>query len=270
MTDLVDIALPGGTPVCIEYAFVGSSEPTAPWLVFLHEGLGSVAMWKDFPHRLCAASGVRGLVYSRPGYGRSPSSPPDERWAPDYMHQQARTVLPALLRALHAPPRYHLFGHSDGASISLIHAAAFPGRVASASVLAPHIFVEPLSVDSIAAARTAYLAPETRLRERLARYHDAVDHAFWRWNDIWLAPEFRDWNLRDIVPAIRCPVLAIQGCDDQYGTMAQIDGIASALPPGRCTRLKLEHCAHSPHIDQPQAVIAATREFLQRVALAAA
>lgn len=270
MTALIDITPPGGKPTRIEYEFIGHDEADAPWLVILHEGLGSVAMWKDFPRQLCTACGVRGLVYSRPGYGRSTPRAATEHWAPDFMHRQARDVLPALLKALHAPPRYHLFGHSDGASIALIHAAAFPGRVAGATVLAPHILVEPLSVASITDARVAFLDPQTRLRERLARHHDDVDSAFWGWNDIWLAPAFRDWNLCDIVPAIRCPVLAIQGFDDAYGTMAQIDGIASALPPGQCTELKLDHCGHSPHRDQPAAVIAATRDFLQRTTSAVA
>lgn len=249
-----------GRRLQIEYAFVGRTDADAPWLVILHEGLGSLAMWRDFPQRLCEACGVRGLVYSRPGYGRSTPRPADEHWAPDFMHRQAREVLPALLAALDAPPRYHLFGHSDGASIALIHAASFPQRVASATVLAPHILVEPLSIANIEVARSAYRDGD--LRQKLARYHDDVDSAFWGWNDIWLAPGFRDWTLRDLLPDIRCPVLAVQGHDDQYGTMAQVDGIAEALAPEQCQLLKLDHCGHSAHRDQPEAVIGATRQFL--------
>jgi pimeloyl-ACP methyl ester carboxylesterase len=244
----------------IEYAFVGSNEPEAPWLIILHEGLGSLAMWRDFPARLCTACGVRALVYSRPGYGRSTPRPPEEHWAPDYMHRHATCVLPALLQALSAPPQYNLLGHSDGGSITLIHAASYPQRVARAVVMAPHIRVEDLSITSIAEARRAFL--ETDLRQRLARYHADVDSAFWGWNDIWLSPAFRVWSIEALLPQIRSPVLAIQGQQDPYGTMAQIEGIAQALPPGRCKLLKLADCAHSPHRDQPQAVIDAVAESL--------
>ncbi|HEX7381507.1 MAG TPA: alpha/beta hydrolase [Nevskiaceae bacterium] len=244
----------------IEYRFVGSDAADAPWLVIMHEGLGSVAMWRDFPQRLCEACGVRGLVYSRPGYGESSRCEADRHWQPDYMHRHARHVLPALLAALHAPPRYHLLGHSDGGSIALIHAAAFPGRVASAIVLAPHILVEDISVKSIAEAKVAYR--DADLRRPLARYHADVDWVFWRWNDIWLSPAFRDWSIRELLPEIRCPVLAIQGHQDPYGTMAQIDGIAAALPAGQCQLVKLDQCGHSAHRDQPDKVIEAVSGFL--------
>jgi pimeloyl-ACP methyl ester carboxylesterase len=251
----------GGRALQIEYAFVGSSAADAPWLVILHEGLGSIAMWRDFPEKLCSACGVRGLVYSRVGYGHSTPRAANDHWAPDFMHREARDVLPALLDALGAPERYSILGHSDGASIGLIHAASFPERVRKLAVLAPHIRVEDVSVKSIRAARAAYL--EGDLRARLARYHADVDSAFWGWNDIWLAPEFRAWSLRDLLPAIRCPVLAIQGLQDQYGTMAQIDGIAAALPAGQCALLKLDHCGHVVHKDQPDAVIGAVQAFLE-------
>lgn len=257
MTQRVRIDVAGG-PLDIEHVFVGPAD--GPWLVFLHEGLGSVSMWRDFPAQLCAATGHRGLVYSRPGYGRSTPRPPGEKWAPDFMHRQAREVLPALLDALAAPPRYALLGHSDGGSIALIHAGAAPQRVERCIVLAPHILVEQRSVDSIAATRRTYL--ETDLRGRLARHHADPDSAFWGWNDIWLDPAFRDWTLGADLPAIRCPVLAVQGQGDEYGSMAQIDGIQAALPAGQCRLLALADCGHSPHRDQPQAVIAAVADFL--------
>lgn len=253
-----------GRPFDIEHAFVGSDDPQAPWLVFLHEGLGSLSMWRDFPAQLCEASGHRGLVYSRPGYGRSTPRPADERWRPDFMHRQALDVLPALLAALGAPPRYAVLGHSDGGSIALLHAGACAPRVERCIVLAPHIRVEPVSVDSIAATREAYL--KTDLRERLARHHADPDSAFWGWNDIWLDPAFRDWSIEPELPAIRCPLLAMQGVDDEYGTLAQIHGIAAALPAGQCRLLELAACGHSPHRDQPQAVIAAAAEFLAATA----
>ncbi|HUG23618.1 alpha/beta fold hydrolase [Piscinibacter sp.] len=247
-----------GRDVDIEVDWVGVDDPTAPILVFLHEGLGSVAMWKDFPQRLCSAGGFRGLVYSRPGYGRSGPRAPDEHWGTDFMHVQAQDVLPALLDALGVTRPVVLFGHSDGGSIALIHATRFPDRVAAAIVMAPHILVEEFGLVSIRKAREAYV--DTDLRRRLARYHADPDSAFWGWNDIWLAPEFVHWRIDGLLPDIRCPVLAIQGLDDEYGTMAQIDGIAAAVPETRL--LKLSNCGHSPHRDQPEAVIESTVEFL--------
>lgn len=253
----VDIAW-AGRPVRIEHAWVGVDDADAPLLVVLHEGLGSVSMWRDFPDRLCRALGMRGLVYSRPGYGRSTPRAPDDHWAPDFMHRQADEVLPALLQALAVTGRYSLFGHSDGGSIALLHAASHPDRVAQAVVLAPHILVEDLSIASIRQAREQYL--HGTLRAGLAKHHDDPDSAFFGWNTIWLAPAFARWSISDRLPYIRCPVLAIQGVDDVYGTMAQIDGIAAALPGTGL--LKLPACGHSPHRDQPDAVIAACQAFL--------
>lgn len=250
-----------GRDVRIEYAWVGDADPDAPVLVFLHEGLGSVSMWKDFPQRLCESAGMRGLVYSRPGYGKSTPRAPDERWGPDFLDVQAREVLPALLEALAVTRPPHLFGHSDGGSIALIHAASFPERVASVTVMAPHLMVEEFGLVSIREARTAY--ETTDLRAKLARHHDDVDSAFRGWNDIWLSPDFLSWNIEALLPAIRCPVLAIQGFDDRYGTMEHIDGIARVLPSTRL--LKLGDCGHSPHRDQPEQVIDATVAFLADV-----
>ncbi len=257
MSEIVRIEA-SGRAFDIEYTYVGSNDPRAPLIVFLHEGLGSAAMWRDFPHTLCDAIGVRGLVYSRPGYGRSTPRPMDERWGVEFMHLQARDVLPALLRALNLDTPPWLFGHSDGGSIALIHAALFPSDIAGAIALAPHLFVEEVSVTSIAKTRAAYLT--TSLKSKLARFHDDVDSAFWGWNDIWLDPAFRTWNIEALLPQITCPVLAIQGVDDEYGTMVQIDHIANALPDVQ--QLKLENCGHSPHRDQPEAVIDATRKFI--------
>jgi pimeloyl-ACP methyl ester carboxylesterase len=246
----------------IEVARVGVDDPAAPLVVFLHEGLGSVALWKDTPARLCAAGGWRGLVYSRPGYGRSTPRAAHERWGTDFMHRQALEVLPAVLAACgvdaeREPP--WLFGHSDGGTIALIHAASLPERIAGAIVLAPHVFVEDCSIDSIGRAREAYAGG---LRERLARFHDDVDSAFFGWADAWLAPAFRDWSIEPGLGAIRCPVLAIQGHGDEYGTMAQIDAIERAVPGARS--LRLEGCGHSPHRDRPDAVLEAALAFVRR------
>ncbi|MGL4575758.1 MAG: alpha/beta fold hydrolase [Burkholderiaceae bacterium] len=250
----------GGATVSIEYAWVGHAQPDSPVLVFLHEGLGSLVMWKDFPHQLCLAAGLRGLVYSRPGYGQSTPRAAQDKWPVDFMHTQARVVLPALLESLGVKTPV-LFGHSDGGSIALIYAASFPQQVAGIVVMAPHIFVEDVSVQSIAKTKQVY--ETTDLKSKLARYHSDVDSAFWGWNDIWLNPAFRSWNIQALLPQITCPVLAIQGRDDEYGTLAQIEGIAAAVPQ---TRLAvLEACGHSPHRDQTAAVIRETTQFLQKL-----
>jgi pimeloyl-ACP methyl ester carboxylesterase len=243
--------------VHIEHRFVGPA--TGPLVVFLHEGLGSLSMWRDFPERLCAAAGCRGLVYSRPAYGRSTPRPAGERWGPDFMHRQAHELLPALLDALGVQPPYALFGHSDGGSIALLHAARFPARVACAVVLAPHIVVEDISVRSIEATRGAYL--NTDLRARLARHHADVDSTFWGWNDIWLDSRFRGWSIEAEIGTIACPLLAVQGLDDEYGTLAQIRGIRQRLPQTQL--LELADCAHSPHRDQPETLITAAAAFIR-------
>ncbi|MFT4266425.1 MAG: alpha/beta hydrolase [Xenophilus sp.] len=248
-------------PVRIEHRWIGPREPGqggAPLVVFLHEGLGSVAMWKDFPDRLCAQAGVRGLVFSRPGYGRSTPRAVDEAWGPDFMHRQAHEVLPAFFDAIGLVEKPWLFGHSDGGSISLLYAARFPQRVRGLVLLAPHIFVEDVTVRNIEIARGAYL--DSGLRARLARYHDDVDSAFWGWNRIWLHPPFAKWNIEHELENVRSPVLAIQGEDDEYGTLAQVHGIAARVPG---TQLRvLPACGHSPHRDQADEVIIATQSFI--------
>ena len=250
-----------GRRVRIEYQWINRHLSQAPLLIFLHEGLGSLAMWKDFPQRLCSAAQCQGLVFSRPGYGRSTPRAPDELWQPDFMHRQAYEVLPSLLDALGLDAqrsRPWLFGHSDGGSIALLYAAKFPRSVAGAIVVAPHIFVEELSVASIEKARTAYL--ETDLPKRLGRYHDHPDSAFWGWNRIWLDPKFRSWSIEAEIADIRCPTLAVQGVDDEYGTLEQIRGIGKRVPSAEL--LEIAHCWHSPHRDQSARLIDATVRFM--------
>jgi pimeloyl-ACP methyl ester carboxylesterase len=252
-----------GRALKLEYRWITRELSAAPLIVFLHEGLGSVALWRDFPDTLCAAAKCRGLVYSRPGYGRSTPRAKDEHWTPDFLELQATDVLPAFLKTVGIDvqgDRPCLFGHSDGGSIALLHGARFPDAVTGLIVLAPHIFVEDLSVASIASAREAYLT--TDLRSKLARFHDDVDSAFWGWNEVWLDPRFRSWSIEAQLAAIHCPVLAVQGVDDEYGTMAQIDGIQARAP--QTELLKLEACGHSPHRDQAERVIAAAVEFMRR------
>jgi len=249
-----------GRGVDIEYQWIGADDVSLPLVVFLHEGLGSLSMWKDFPERLCQAMGCRGLVYSRPGYGRSTPRAADEHWGVDFMHRQAYSVLPALLTALRIdtdnPP--WLFGHSDGGSIALLYAAAHPDRVAGLVVLSPHIMVEDLSVDSIEKARRTYL--ETDLKQKLGRYHDDPDSAFWGWNDIWLKPAFKEWSIENEIAGIDCPLLAVQGLDDEYGTLEQIHGIARQVAQAEI--VELADCGHSPHRDQAQQLIEITTRFL--------
>jgi pimeloyl-ACP methyl ester carboxylesterase len=238
-----------------------------PTLVFLHEGLGSVRMWRDWPTRLCAQLGCAGLVYSRQGYGQSdpvpdvrgPSGQTDGRrhgrLLPDYMHREAYEVLPNLLRALDIE-RPVLLGHSDGGTIALLHASR--SELSGCIVMAPHIMVEPLSLQAIAQARQAF--EQGALRERLTGYHADVDCAFWQWNEVWLSPAFASFDIRADLPSIQVPLLAIQGVDDPYGTLAQIEDIAQAVPHTRL--LTLPACGHSPHRDQPQAVEHAVQDFM--------
>ncbi len=241
----------------LEVERIAGSRP-APTLVFLHEGLGSVALWRDFPAKLADATGCPAVIYSRQGYGRS-----DKLTAPRgvrYMHEEALAVLPALRAALGLEDVI-LIGHSDGASIALIHAGKGSWPVRALILEAPHVFVEEITVASIAEAKGAYAT--TDLRQRLARYHRDVDGAFRGWNDIWLDPAFRAWNIEEYLPRISCPVLAIQGADDEYGTLAQLDAIERGVA-GPCERLVLAHCKHSPHRDQEQATLKAMTAFVAR------
>jgi len=251
-----------GRSLEIEYQWIGNGAAHGPLMIFLHEGLGSLAMWKEFPQQLCSALCCRGLVYSRPGYGRSTARAADEAWGVDFMHRQAYALLPALLRALGVDSRRDppwLFGHSDGASIALLYAARYRRDVAGLVVLSPHIMVEDISVESIELARQAYL--DTDLKRKLDRYHDNPDSAFWGWNDIWLHAEFRLWSIENEIGAIDCPLLALQGVDDEYGTLEQVHGIARRV--AQAVIVELADCRHSPHRDQPQKLVEITREFVQ-------
>ena len=250
----------GTVTVCgrsLEYQLIPAHQINRPTLVLLHEGLGSVSMWRDFPARLATATGCRTLVYSRYGYGQSDIRA--EAFKPDFMHREAREALPELLAALGIVNPV-LVGHSDGASIAMLHAGDGRYPVAGLVVLAPHSFVEDIAIRSIEAAKLAF--ETTDLSLRLAKHHRDARRTFYGWNDIWLHPDFRAWNIEDCLPNIRCPILAIQGMDDEYGTMAQIEAIAAQASgsPG-VELLKLADCRHSPHRDQTAAVIAAIGRF---------
>jgi pimeloyl-ACP methyl ester carboxylesterase len=230
-----------------------------PTLVLLHEGLGSISTWREFPSQLAAATGCPIVIYSRYGYGSS-----DLLEAPfgvDYMHREALEALPELLGKLGIAAPV-LVGHSDGASIALIYAGA-KNALRGLVALAPHVFVEDLSVKSIAEAKVAF--ETTDLPEKLGRHHVDPRKTFYRWNDIWLHPDFRRWNIESFLPAITCPVLAIQGYDDEYGTMAQLDAIAVQVG-GPCEVVGLADCGHRVHRDQPEQALAAIARFVDEIA----
>jgi pimeloyl-ACP methyl ester carboxylesterase len=229
-------------------------DPDRPALVFLHEGLGSVALWRDFPARVAEASGRRVLVYSRFGHGAS--DPPDTPRTPRFMHDEALDVLPALLERFDLRDPI-LVGHSDGGSIALIHAGRVPG-VSALVLLAPHVFVEDESIAGITAAKQAYEHGD--LARRMERHHRDAAVTFRGWNDVWLSPEFRDWNIEDVLGAITCPVLLVQGRADQYGTLAQVAAIERGIP-GAVETVVLD-CKHVPHAERPDETLAAVTRFL--------
>jgi pimeloyl-ACP methyl ester carboxylesterase len=239
----------------IEYRMLPGEAAAGSTLVFLHEGLGSVGLWRDFPDKLAARLGLPALVYSRFGYGQSDGLLAAN--TPRFMHDEALGVLPALLDRLGIEHPL-LIGHSDGASIALIHAAASGRPVHGLVLMAPHVFVEPICLESIARIRDTYLA--TDLKQRLARHHAHVDDAFLGWADTWLLPEFRSWSIEDLLPAIHRPMLLIQGRDDAYGTLAQLDRIEAGVK-GATSRLVLDRCGHSPQRDQEAAVLQAIATF---------
>jgi pimeloyl-ACP methyl ester carboxylesterase len=227
-----------------------------PALVLLHEGLGSVGLWRDFPVRLHMTTGRRLIAFSRFGHGRS--APPPEPRTPAFFHTEALDILPRLLEQLDAANPV-LVGHSDGGSIALIHAAHHP--VTALVLLAPHLFVEEITVRAIAQTRTQYLTGG--LRDRMARHHDDPDAAFWGWCDVWLDPAFRAWNLEHEAARVTAPALLIQGADDPYGSLAQLDGIEARLR-GPHARLVVRG-GHSPHLEHEREVVDVLARFLSEM-----
>jgi pimeloyl-ACP methyl ester carboxylesterase len=239
----------------IDYEFSPGNDPP---LVFLHEGLGSVDLWRTFPSAIHEATGRATLVFSRHGHGRS--AVVAEPRPPEYMHHEGLTVLPELLDRLEVE-RPVLIGHSDGASIAIVYTGAGRGPVAGLALLAPHVFVEDRSVEGIEKARTTYQT--TDLPTRMARYHTDVDATFWGWNGVWLSPEFRDWDITEYLPGIGCPVLVVQGDDDEYGTLAQVDAIEARVASAVVERLVLAGCRHAPHLDRPVETTEAVVRFVK-------
>jgi pimeloyl-ACP methyl ester carboxylesterase len=229
--------------------------PDKPAIVMLHEGLGSIALWKHFPQLLEESTGCGVLVYSRYGHGRSDRLA--ENRTVDYMHREAEVVLPALLEQMNITKPV-LLGHSDGASIALIYAGRFPNAPRGLILEAPHVFVEGMAVEAIEKTKARYTT--TDLPSRLARYHEHPDELFRGWTDIWLDPKFHSWNIESYLSSIQCPLLLIQGEDDEYGTARQLDAIQARIPSAQV--LMLPHCGHSPHLDQQEAVLARAAEFI--------
>jgi pimeloyl-ACP methyl ester carboxylesterase len=249
MSERVELEIDGLRLEAAEYP----GDPDERPLVLLHDGLGSVSAWREFPERLQRATSRRVIAFSRFGHGRS--DPPHAPRTPAFFHEEAHVVLPDILRQLDAEEPI-LVGHSDGASIALLHAAAadLPGLV----VLAPHVFVEELGLREIAAARDQFTRGD--LRSRMARHHRDPDAAFRNWNDVWLDPAFRSWDLRPGLPAITCPTLAVQGTADPYGTPAHVEAIRDSVPGP--VELLLLPGGHAPHLEHPDEVTAALTRFL--------
>jgi pimeloyl-ACP methyl ester carboxylesterase len=244
----------------IEFAWHGPGPDDAPTLVFLHDGIGCAATWRDFPAKLARKTGCGALVYSRAGYGASDPVPLPRPIS--YMHEEGFTGLPQVLDAAGVRTAY-LVGHSDGGSIALLHAStprAHP-RVRGLLLEAPHVFCEEVTVRSIERARGEFLHGD--LRAKLARYHGRnVECAFWGWNRAWLDPGFRSWNIEDCLPAVTVPALVVQGVDDPYGTLLQVEAIERGCggPVRRCV---LERCGHSPHRDRPEETLQEMASFLR-------
>jgi len=244
----------------LEYKWIGPAPDETPTIVFLHEGLGCVEMWRDFPEQVVEASGCGALVYSRAGYGKSDSIPLPR--AVGFMHDEALKALPEVLEKFHIRDAI-LFGHSDGGSIALILAGSGTANNLRSLVLeAPHVFVEPISIESIATAKENY--EHGSLRASLKKYHgDNVECAFRGWNDVWLSPAFRSWNIERYLPGIKVPVLVIQGEQDQYGTLRQVEAIKNGCR-GIVQSLVLPECGHSPHRDQRHTVLKNVSAFVRR------
>src|SRR5919106_984283 len=241
----------------LAYEWIGQ-ENGKPALVFLHEGLGSIRQWRDFPEKVSVATGCRALVYDRYGYGQSDVLE-EKRRTVRFMHDEALNGLPEVLSSLKVENPI-LVGHSDGASIALIHAGAGQA-VRGVVAMAPHVFIEPLCLGSIDKAKHNF--ENTDLAARLGRYHRDARKTFYGWADVWLDPQFKGWDIREeYLPGVRCPVLAIQGHDDEYGTMAQLDEIERCVS-APCKLLKLENCGHAPFRDQPEKVTAEVAAFVK-------
>ncbi len=231
-----------------------------PVLVFLHEGLGSIGQWRDFPEKICAATGLSALVYDRWGYGGS--DPLTQPRKPDYLHDEALVSLPEVLCQCDIDKPI-LIGHSDGGSIAIIYAGTYPQKVSGIITEAAHVFVEDVTVEGIKSAVEVY--ESTDLKKRLAKFHDNNTELMFRgWSDIWLSPEFRNWNIEEYLPQITCPFLAIQGKDDEYGTRAQVEAIVDKVT-GSARASMIDNCGHIPHLQAMEKVFSEMVSFIRQL-----
>ncbi|MCX6235340.1 MAG: alpha/beta hydrolase [Bacteroidetes bacterium] len=247
----------------LSYVFVNErfNNPGKPWLIFLHEGLGCIGKWKDFPEKLSEEVHLPALVYDRYGYGES--DPLKEARKPDFLHTEALVVLPEILEKLSIKKPVILIGHSDGGSIALIFAARFPQRVKALIVEAPHVLVEEVSAKGLQAAILAYQYGD--LKERLYKYHgDQTDSMFWGWANIWTHPDNRNWNIEDYLPGTTSPLLFIQGADDEYGSVAQLHAIQKAVK-GRLESEIIPGCSHVPHQQAEEFVMERMTDFINNI-----
>lgn len=238
----------------LHYVRLGTDFAGLP-IVFLHEGLGSVELWREFPSAVAERARRPGLVYSRHGNGWS--SPLSGPRSPGYMHDEALQVLPHVVEDLAGGPPV-LVGHSDGASIAVIYAGA-GHPVEQLVLIAPHVFVEPETVDSIAAIRDRF--PSSDMAERMGKYHAQPEKTFYGWADVWLSPAFRPWNIEEYLPGVRCPTLLIQGDADEYGTLRQLDSIEAGID-APTERIIIPSAGHSPHISHPTLVTSVVAAFI--------
>ena len=248
----------------LEYTFVGVDNPVAPLIVFLHEGLGSLRLWKDFPNRLCAATRCRGLVYSRPGYGQSTPYPANEFWGTDFMHRQAYEVLPALLTKLGidgSRDPVFLFGYSDGASIAMLYASRYANFVNGLIVVAPHIVVEAVTVNSIKRLKKTYATGDLKIK--FSDHHVDADTTFSGWSQVWLDQAFRSWSIESELHKIQSPLLIVQGTKDEYGTVDQVSRIIQKLPNSEY--LEIPDCGHVPHRTHPDVLLNCSTQFIQTI-----
>ncbi len=243
-----------------EYIMPQAKTDNRPVLVFLHEGLGSIGQWRDFPERICIATDCPALVYDRWGYGGS--NPLTEPRRPDYLHDEALLSLPEVLKQC-AIDKPIFIGHSDGGSIAIIYGGTYPQKVAGIITEAAHVFVEDVTVEGIKRAVKVY--ESTDLKSRLAKFHGSNTELMFRgWADIWLSPEFRDWNIENYLPNIICPLIAIQGKDDEYGTPAQVEAIVGKVA-GHVRRLMIDNCGHIPHVQAMEQVFAKMVNFISAI-----
>ncbi len=248
----------------LEFSLLAADDPAASLIVFLHEGLGSLSLWKDFPARLCNATGCRGLIYSRPGYGQSTPFAKDAFWGANFMHRQAFEVLPMLLVELNLDANrtpIWLFGHSDGASIALLYSARFPNAAEGLIAVAPHIMVEDVTVKSIRNLKTKFRG--NAFQKRFAMHHADPESTFDGWSRVWLDPKFREWSIESELGNIQSPALVVQGADDEYGTGKQVTGIITRL--NFAETYMIQNCGHAPHRSHADALLKRSTQFIRQV-----